>query len=652
MGGSHEEELTASGPAACLARVRSPLRLAVLAAAALAIGGLAALPAPAQAAGSPFIYAANLSGSVEAIDPTSGAVAATIPVGSEPTDVVLNPAGTRAYVTNFGSDTISVIDTSSNIVTATISLGSFQPYGIAVNHDGTMAYVSTVGAIIAIDTSTNTVTATIPVPGANAGIALNQAGTVAYVADGEASLTVVDLTTGTVTATIPIGNNFSPFNMAVSPDGAKVYMVSDNAGGCIVSVIDTSTDKVTATIPVGASALNIAINPAGTLVYVTNENFGQNNGSVSVIDPSTNTVTATITGGLAPIGVAFAADGALAYVGNRGSISVINTATGTITGTIPLDGNGAIYAIAVPQTLGRTTTSLSVSPNGSAFAGDTVTLTASETPAAAGTVQFFDGASPLGSPVTVTAGTATYTTSSLALGSHSLTAVFTPSSTTLTSSTSQPVTLQIKSPPFAIDQTINQNGTGTVTTAPFSTTGPRLLVAFTSSDGSSTKQTTTVTGGGLTWTLIQRANTKGGTAEIWAAQATGPLTGATVTSKPKTAGYDQSVTVVAFTGASGIGASASAGKSGGLPSVSLNTTQAGSWVFGVGEDYSNDIARTLGTGQSLISQWIDPGPGETFWVQDENAPTPAAGTAVTINDTAPKGDTWNLAAAEILPAAS
>jgi hypothetical protein len=102
-----------------------------------------------------------------------------------------------------------------------------------------------------------------------------------------------------------------------------------------------------------------------------------------------------------------------------------------------------------------------------------------------------------------------------------------------------------------------------------------------------------------------------------------------VTSKRKVAGFDQSLTLAAFTGASGIGASAAAGKSGGVPSVTLNTTQPGSWVFGVGEDYSKAIARTLGAGQSLISQWVDPGPGETFWVQDQAAPTPAVGTAVT-----------------------
>jgi DNA-binding beta-propeller fold protein YncE len=204
---------------------------------------------------------------------------------------------------------------------------------------------------------------------------------------------------------------------------------------------------------------------------------------------------------------------------------------------------------------------------------------------------------------------------------------------------------------FGITQTITQNGHSTVTTPAFSTTGPRLLVAFTSSDGGPARQATTVTGAGLTWTLVKRASTQPGTAEIWDARAAGPLTGATVTSTPKTAGYDQSLTVVAFTGASGIGATAaSAGQAGGLPGVSLDTTRPGSWVYGVGQDYTDAVSRTPGTGQSLVSQWVDPAYGETFWVQADTAPTPAAGTPVTINDTAPKGSTWDLAAAEILPA--
>lgn len=179
-----------------------------------------------------------------------------------------------------------------------------------------------------------------------------------------------------------------------------------------------------------------------------------------------------------------------------------------------------------------------------------------------------------------------------------------------------------------------------------------LLVAFVSSDGPATAQTATVSGGGLTWTLVQRANPKGtGTAEIWTARATGTLTNVGITSTPKTTGYDQSLTVVAFTGAGGIGTSATASAKKGAPAVSLITTTAGSWVFGVGEDYTHATARTIGSNQTLVNQWIDTANGDTFWVQDQTAPTPAQGTTVTINDTAPTDDIWNMAAVEILPAA-
>ena len=39
----------------------------------------------------------------------------------------------------------------------------------------------------------------------------------------------------------------------------------------------------------------------------------------------------------------------------------------------------------------------------------------------------------------------------------------------------------------------------------------------------------------------------------------------------------------------------------------------------------------------------------TFWVQSRTTPAPNAGTSVTINDTAPDFDRWNLAAVEIVP---
>ncbi len=70
----------------------------------------------------------------------------------------------NAYITNYGSNTVSVIDTATNTVTATIPVG-IDPYGVAVTPDGSKVYVANVGSntVSVIDTATNTVTATIPV---------------------------------------------------------------------------------------------------------------------------------------------------------------------------------------------------------------------------------------------------------------------------------------------------------------------------------------------------------------------------------------------------------------------------------------------------------------------------------------------------------
>jgi hypothetical protein len=52
---------------------------------------------------------------------------------------------------------------------------------------------------------------------------------------------------------------------------------------------------------------------------------------------------------------------------------------------------------------------------------------------------------------------------------------------------------------------------------------------------------------------------------------------------------------------------------------SLVTTRNNSWVFGVGNDFDNAIARTPGSGQSLVHQFLAP-IGDTYWVQMQNAP--------------------------------
>ena len=104
-----------------------------------------------------------------------------------------------------------------------------------------------------------------------------------------------------------------------------------------------------------------------------------------------------------------------------------------------------------------------------------------------------------------------------------------------------------------------------------------------------------------------------------------------------------SISVAAFTGADPPRrARPAAGRGDAARRRSLTTTRAGRWVWGVGSDWDKATARTVGAGQTKVAEYLAP-VGDTFWVQRQTAPTAARGDPVTINDTAPTADRWNLA---------
>lgn len=59
-----------------------------------------------------------------------------IPVGTEPYGVALTPNGRKLYVSNARSNSVSVIDTASDAVVATIPNAGVEPRGIAITNDG------------------------------------------------------------------------------------------------------------------------------------------------------------------------------------------------------------------------------------------------------------------------------------------------------------------------------------------------------------------------------------------------------------------------------------------------------------------------------------------------------------------------------------
>src|SRR5580658_898751 len=89
---------------------------------------------------------------------------------------------------------------------------------------------------------------------------------------------------------------------------------------------------------------------------------------------------------------------------------------------IQITGNTWSVVYPVPA-LTATTTSLTASPGSPQVFGTSVTLQATVTPSAPGTVQFEDGTTAIGSPVTVSGGTASISTTTLPTGTDALHAV-------------------------------------------------------------------------------------------------------------------------------------------------------------------------------------------------------------------------------------
>lgn len=278
------------------------------------------------------------SRSVSVIDTETNSVVATVDVDAAPIRMALTPDEKQAYITMRGNTEgqVTVLDTVTHDVTALFSLTDFFIAGVAVTPDGRHAYVGNSGnddVVKVLDTATNTVAVEILIPTV-IDIAISPDGKHTYTTDFN-GVTVIDNAHHTVETMIPASSGTTSIEgrgIAVSPDSKTAYLT--NGGLDTVSVIDTATNTETGVIAVGSDPLGIAVSPDGSTVYVTNNGAA----SVSVIDTATNTVSATIAVANRPFGVAFTSDGERAVVANSASnsVSVIDTGTTTVVATVPV----------------------------------------------------------------------------------------------------------------------------------------------------------------------------------------------------------------------------------------------------------------------------------------------------------------------------
>jgi YVTN family beta-propeller protein len=253
-----------------------------------------------------------------------------IPAGKDPLAIAGDPTNNRLYIADNASNTVTVIDTNSGTVVASIPVDN-QPQGIACDPATGKVYVACTGAgkVDIISTATLTVVGVLTVAGAY-DVTIDFTTGKKFVSDNGTH--VFPISAGDVVgAGIAVGNG--PQGIGANPATSLVYVA--NNGDNTVSVIDAVTQAVVGIpIAVGAGPVAVEADPTRNLIFVTNSTAGPP-GTVSVINGATALVIHTIAVGNDPIAVNGDFGRGKVYIVNNGSntVSVIDETSFTVTDT-------------------------------------------------------------------------------------------------------------------------------------------------------------------------------------------------------------------------------------------------------------------------------------------------------------------------------
>jgi len=284
---------------------------------------------------------------------------------------------------------------------------------------------------------------------------------------------------------------------SLGPTGTVQFFDGGNSLGT-VALNAGSASLMTAALTVGTHFIAATYNGNTNFSGSTSSPLAQAVGVVgtataltSSLDPSVFgqpvTFTATVNPSSGPTGTVQFFDGVnslgtVALGGGTASLTTSALAVGThfITATYSGDTNFAgSTSSALTQTVSAsaisTTTLLTSSLNPSAY-GQQVTFAATVSPSsgATGTVTFMDGASTLGTSALDASGVATFSTSTLVVGTHSITAQYSGDATHASSTSS------------ALSQTVNKTGTTITLTSDPNPSKSGRLVTFTATVSPST----------------------------------------------------------------------------------------------------------------------------------------------------------------------
>jgi YVTN family beta-propeller protein len=246
--------------------------------------------------------------SIEVIDPVRDVVTARYPIfGKRPNEIEVTPDGRFLYVPCLGAGEYQVFDTREKKIVARLKTDGY-PHNTVVSPDGRFMYLSPYdrGAtseesvrkqglptslnrkLYIADTRSHSIVSTIDVPNAPRPIALSPDGKRLYVnTDNFLGFLVVDVEKKRVLREVPYDLTEAEKAMpsrshgiGVTPDGAEVWSCDTNNG--LVHVFDVRSDppREIARVKAGKVPYWVTLTPDGRTIYVSNT--GED--TVSVID--------------------------------------------------------------------------------------------------------------------------------------------------------------------------------------------------------------------------------------------------------------------------------------------------------------------------------------------------------------------------------
>jgi YVTN family beta-propeller protein len=203
---------------------------------------------------------AELSKSVDVIDPATRKIIAEIPTGAiESHMVVISPDGRRAYTANVAAGSVSVLDLQKRALVTVIPVAkTVQRISISADGKRVFTHDQDTPRIAAIDTATNTVASWITVPSTVYSSSPTADGRKLLADSPAGKIFVIDLSSAKVEESFDIPPALG--ELLLTPDG-KFAFVSCPAAGTI-EVLDISAHKLLQPIKLTPGVDGLAWAPA------------------------------------------------------------------------------------------------------------------------------------------------------------------------------------------------------------------------------------------------------------------------------------------------------------------------------------------------------------------------------------------------------